>query len=98
MIPGKVRIGGLEYDVKMIDELLNDHDCAGQIVFPVGVIKLDSRLSEDRKEQTLVHEILHGIFEEAGYEEQDEDMVNRLGKVLYQVLKDNELNFNLRRE
>lgn len=26
-----------------------------------------------RKEETLIHEVLHGIFFEAGFEEQDED-------------------------
>lgn len=93
MIPGKVRIGGLEYDVKQVEGLIQHHNLAGQIVYSSGVIKIDAGLPEDRKEQILIHEVLHGVFEEAGYNDEEEDMVNRLGKVLYQVLKDNELNF-----
>lgn len=30
---------------------------------------------------------------EAGFQEQDEDLVNRLGVILHQVLKDNNLPF-----
>jgi len=50
-------------------------------------------MSRDKKEQTLLHEMLHACFNEAGFDEQDEDVVNRLGIVLYQVLKDNNLSF-----
>lgn len=93
MIPGKVRIAGIDYEVKHVNGLAQDHGLAGHILYTSASIRLDADLPEDRKEQVFVHEVLHGIFEEAGYDEQDEDMVNRLGKVLYQVLKDNELNF-----
>jgi len=48
-------------------------------------------LSESRKEQTFVHELTHAIFYEAGVEEQDEDMINRVSLVLHQVLKDRHL-------
>lgn len=47
-----------------------------------------------KKEQTFVHELLHACFNEAGFNEQDEDMINRVGVMLYQVLKDNYLDFN----
>ena len=58
-----------------------------------STIEIDNGLSNERKEQTLVHEILHACFKDAGFEDQDEDVINRVGIVLYQVLKDNKLYF-----
>jgi hypothetical protein len=48
-------------------------------------------MSDERKEQTIVHEMLHAIHFEAGYdsEDQDEDMINRTANVLHQVIVDN---------
>jgi hypothetical protein len=54
-------------------------------------IELDLSLCRTRKEQTFVHELLHACFKEAGYDEQDEEMIDRVSTVLYQVLKDNQL-------
>lgn len=93
MIPGKVKVAGIEYQVKEIEDMEEQFDHLGQILYTRGVIKLDMSLSQDRKEQVFIHELLHGCFYEAGFEEQDEDMINRVGIVLYQVLKDNQLYF-----
>jgi hypothetical protein len=93
MIPAEVNIAGLNYKVKEVDGLAEQHGLCGQIVYARCLISLDSSLPADKKEQVFVHELVHGIFEQAGYGEQDEDMVNRLGIVLYQVLKDNNLKF-----
>ena len=51
---------------------------------------MDADLYKDRKEQVLVHEVLHGCFWEAGIEEQDEDVINRVSIVLHQILKEND--------
>lgn len=93
MLVNKVDIAGIEFDVKEIDNLIYEHNLGGQIFYEKGIIHIDSSMCDDKKEQVLVHEILHGIFDQAGYDEQDEDMVNRLGVVLYQVLKNNNLYF-----
>jgi len=50
-------------------------------------------MSESKKEQVFVHELVHAMWNEAGYNEQDDEMVNRLSIVLYQVLKHNDLKF-----
>ncbi|GGA31792.1 ImmA/IrrE family metallo-endopeptidase [Psychrobacillus lasiicapitis] len=93
MIPNTVDVAGIEYEIEEVDHLERDVDLLGQILYTKGIIKLDSSIAQDRKEQVFVHELLHAIFYEAGIEEQDEDLVNRLGIVLYQVLKQNKLYF-----
>ncbi|GGP16247.1 ImmA/IrrE family metallo-endopeptidase [Oceanobacillus neutriphilus] len=93
MLPSRVVVAGINYEIKEVDGLAEEHNLGGQILYEKGIIKIDSSMCKDKKEQVLVHEILHSIFNEAGYNEQDEDMVNRLGIVLYQVFKDNNLHF-----
>ncbi|KIL79575.1 ImmA/IrrE family metallo-endopeptidase [Bacillus badius] len=93
MLPNKVKIGGINYDVQEVRGLEAEFSHLGQILYTRGVIKVDEELSADRKEQVFVHELLHGVFYEAGIEEQDEDMINRVSIILHQVLKDNNLCF-----
>lgn len=57
-------------------------------------IEVTKGLSEERAEETFVHELFHAILNEAGYDDHDEDLVERASKVLYQVLKENEFNFS----
>lgn len=40
----------------------------------------------------MLHEIVHGVFDFCGWE-QNEESVTRLSNVLYQVLKDNNIAF-----
>lgn len=94
MIPDKVKIAGIEYKVQEIPGMENEFNHLGQILYTRGTIKIERDLSDDRKQQVLIHEVLHGVFYEAGYEEQDEDLINRVSIVLHQVLKDNKFNFS----
>lgn len=93
VIMEKVKIGGITYAVEQHDHLGADHGLCGQIHYEKAIIKIDSAMSSEKQEQTLVHEILHGIFHEAGFREQDEDQINRVANVLYQVMKDNQFDF-----
>lgn len=88
----KVKIGGIDYSIEIKNDLVGETGNWGETNLKKTTIALDSNMSKQRTDQTLVHEIVHGIFEEAGFE-QDEDKVNRLGIVLYQVLKDNDFSF-----
>ncbi|WP_203267586.1 hypothetical protein [Streptococcus uberis] len=88
----KVKIGGIVYQIEVKNDLAGETGNWGETNLKKTTITLDSNMSKQRTDQTLVHEIVHGIFEEAGFE-QDEDKVNRLGIVLYQVLKDNDFSF-----
>jgi Zn-dependent peptidase ImmA (M78 family) len=98
MIPQTVKVAGITYHTKEVDNLSYDHNLYGQVTYANTLIKIDSGLSEEKKEQVFVHELFHAILHEAGYDEHDEEMVRRVANVLYQVLKDNELRFSQQNE
>lgn len=85
----KVKVGGVHYTVEEKEGLMQRDNFWGEVNYYNAEIIIDSSLSDDRKEQVLIHEVTHAIFLEAGYKEQDEDMINRVSIVLHQVLKDN---------
>lgn len=93
MMPKEVKVGGMVWKVTekpTVDKQLNTMGISNWIY---NEIEIKEDMCEQRKEETFVHELLHAIFYEAGIEEQDEDMINRVSKVLYQVLRENELKF-----
>ena len=92
----EVKIGGIVYPIEIANDFTGETGDWGQTNFKKSKITIDSNLDKQRLNQTLVHEIAHCIFEEAGLE-QEEDKVNRLGIVLHQVLTDNDFSF-LRKE
>lgn len=83
------KIGGIEYTVSEVKGLQSKYHLFGQIRYGDCTIEIDADLSDDRKQQTIIHELLHGMLFEAGYTEQDEDLVNRLATVLHEVINDN---------
>lgn len=89
MLPTKLKVGGVTYTVEKQENLIHTDDAWGRIDYFNSSIRYDESLSDNRKEQVIIHELLHAIFLEAGYKEQDEDMINRVSIVLHQVLKDN---------
>ncbi|MGM0807501.1 MAG: hypothetical protein ACQET8_22610 [Bacillota bacterium] len=95
MIPTTVNVAGVNYNVveKEYIEIYGGRNYQGSCKYADGLIEVLSDLHSDKKEQVFIHELVHAVFEAAGFDEQDEDMVNRLGIVLYQVLKDNKLYF-----
>ena len=89
----KVKVGGLAYKVELIDDLEGESGEIGHIMYKKAKIGLDSNLEEQIHNQTFVHELTHAILMESGFSEHSEDMANRIGLVLYQVLKDNDFSF-----
>lgn len=94
MLPNKVKIAGIEYEVREKEyvEFNENANALGVCVYDKALIEVKSTMSNERKEEVFVHELFHAILNEAGFDEHDEDLVNRASKVLYQVLKDNDLN------
>lgn len=92
MIPERVKVAGIDYEIRE-EKLEEDYNYLGQILYNRGIIKISKELSQDRKEQVFVHELTHAIYNEAGFEEQDEDVINRVSMILYQVLKNNKFEF-----
>jgi hypothetical protein len=87
------RIGAVDYTVELVPKLAHLHEVLGQVSYDDTNIQLEADMSPARCNDVLVHELLHAIFFEAGYGEQDEDTINRVGHVLAQVLRDNDFGF-----
>ncbi|WP_051567183.1 hypothetical protein [Priestia flexa] len=95
-IPNSVKVAGVDYQVvrnKEYVQIGSDKNYRGMCDSNLGVIELVAGLGESVEEQVFAHELVHVMLDQAGYDEHDEDMVNRLGIVLHQVLKDNQLYF-----
>lgn len=86
-LPNRVKVAGVHYDIEPLDDDENHGTCS----FDNLTIRVDPNLKEDKRQQVFVHELLHAIFWEAGYREQDEEMIERVGRVLHQVLRDNDI-------
>jgi len=90
MIPSKVKIGGLVYDVLFESKLFDADNTRlyGQIDYNMLTIKLEKDYCKQKQEVTLWHEIVHGIAVEYGVELEEED-IDRIAGGIYQVIKDN---------
>lgn len=95
-----IKVGAIDYEVEC-KEVLEHNDETGYYGLchhGQPKIEVSTRYSLQRQHQTLVHELLHAILHEAGLtheldDDEEEELANRIGLVLYQVLKDNDLSF-----
>jgi Zn-dependent peptidase ImmA (M78 family) len=87
----QLKVGGAVYTVNEVKGLVSKVSMYGNVDFSDCIIQIDANISDERKEQTLIHEMLHAVHFEDGYDpsEQDEDMINRTANVLHQVIVDN---------
>lgn len=90
-----VNVAGVNYDVneKTFVDIDGSRNYQGACFYANTEIQILEDLSDERKNSVLVHEMTHAIFYEAGFGEQDEDMVNRVANVLCQVLKSNDFSW-----
>lgn len=92
-IPEKIRIGGIEYEIKYEPNLrIGNNVCYGVISYDDSTISLSSTdgTGHQYRSITLLHEILHGIIHHACAEiDEEEKVVEIVAKGLYQVLQDN---------
>ncbi|PRR77684.1 hypothetical protein CLLI_22480 [Clostridium liquoris] len=88
-ISSKVKIGGVNYKViECNNPSEEDPNVDGQILYSKQEIRLKNDMSREYKENIFLHEIIHGIFEHIGFE-QDEAIVIRLSNALHGFIKDN---------
>ena len=94
IIPAKVNIGGIIYDVNVIsgktNNTLHERDYFGNIDYEKCIITIDSDLNYQQIEMTLMHEIMHGIANHFGIKVEEED-IDRLARGIYMVLRENKL-------
>lgn len=82
------RIAGIPYTVEFKPDLMSDMEALGYVRFETQSIYIDPALPPERMSQTIVHELTHAVLYEAGYTEHDEEMADRIGKALWQMLID----------
>ena len=90
----KIKVGGINYNIRKVPfvEVLGDRNNQGCVHFLTNEILVLDTLSQDRTNQVIIHELVHSIFYEAGIED-EENIVNRIGHILHQVLQDNDFSF-----
>jgi len=94
-LPEKVKIGGIEYKVSEVEPDHNelDSDSWGCIEHEKSEIFISKAINIQKKEEVLIHEILHGIVDYVELDgELNDEYIAKISKTLYQVLKDNDLN------
>jgi hypothetical protein len=84
-----VSILGLNYQVVDVDVIERGQEICGQIDHLAQTIKLERKMTPERREQTIIHEIIHGILDQLGYLElhNDEQLVQGLSVALHQTFK-----------
>jgi hypothetical protein len=89
MLPDKIKIAGLMYDVNILPDIDEDNsNVDGKILYSKCEIRLKAGGASDYMQYVLWHEIMHGIFEANGIKQEDAT-VDRIARTLYQVICDN---------
>lgn len=83
----KLKILSTEYKVEEVEQIDKYERLLGQISYVEQIIKLDKNISENLKEETLIHEILYGVLEKLGYNDlnNDEQKVHSIASTMYCV-------------
>lgn len=83
----EIDILGVIYTVEEVDTVNKTNPRRGQINFLTNVIKIDKNMPKTLKEQVLMHEILHAVFDLLGLEKlsDDEKKVQSIATALHQI-------------
>jgi Zn-dependent peptidase ImmA (M78 family) len=101
-IPKKLKIGGFIWKVIESKDISYEGNCYGSTHFDSQTIYLNPDIPQQKKTETLLHEIIHACMWQCGLnrtfsikdkEITEEDVVQPLSMILYQVFKDNGLTW-----
>lgn len=83
----EINILGVLYQVNEVDVVDKEELCKGKINYLTNEIRIDRGLVQSAKEQTLMHEILHAVFDLLGLDELnvDENKVQGIATALHHV-------------
>ena len=82
----KVTIGGITYQIKFVEA--TPGEVVGAIDYNQNIIFIEKHEIQ-RVWETILHEIIHAILYNAGYEEHDERLVGALSHGLMALLRQN---------
>lgn len=92
-LPEKVKVGGAEYEVIMVDRIRDSQSPVGRFDVMDGTIEVVDADNADFVCQTFVHELVHALHYQMGYNGdqiyEDEHYVDGLANAIYAFLKDN---------
>ena len=98
MLPEKILIGCYDYNIEVTSDILlvDNRKCKGLIEYEKQLIRISAspEISEQSREQTLWHEIVHAIinYRRVNYGGADEEtFVDELATGLYLLCKSNGL-------
>lgn len=91
-IPNQVKLGGLILKVELVDNLASNRDRFGEFSPLEQVIRIDRILPEDKREETLLHEIIEAL-NCYYYLDMPHHAIQALSVGLHQAIKDNKLHF-----
>ena len=83
----KLNILGVEFTVHEVPVVNKNEPRKGEINFLSNEIKIDATMPISLKNQTLMHEILHAVFDLLGYQDlaEDEEKVQGIATALHQI-------------
>lgn len=93
-LPNTLKIGPITYEVREIGDLHSIVEgqrqwLHGAIVWKAAEIHIAHDQVDEVKVTSLMHEALHGILNNAGQNDQPEEMILALGYGVVQLLRDN---------
>ncbi len=91
--PESIRVGTNDYDIVPTGGLSSSELLYGMITYGDTCRRIEESISESKARDVLAHELTHAILYEAGYDDHTEEEVNRIGKVLAMLLRDNDFGF-----
>lgn len=85
-----INIAGISYTVEPFETDV-DRNLMGRLAYDTAQIYVRKDLPIDKKYETLLHEVLHAVYMNAGLQQGDDEekIVTALSSGLYQFLKDN---------
>jgi len=96
MVIKEINILGVTYTVEEVDTVNKTRPRRGEINYLTNEIKIDKNMPASLKEQVLMHEILHAVFDLIGLDKlsEDEKKVQSIATALHHVFSSNDPIFS----